>query len=221
MMENSNSFSLSRPELWDLIRHAELPKPRSLGTCSSFSEGLKEKSCLTPESASRLEAEYRRYLYLLAICDRPLSPSSRVKDAWDLHEEATGDAWWHFCAMILDRQSYHRIGPSSEEAKDAFARTLDLYRHEFDEEPPTDIWPGKREKMRALFGKLIIGLAVASLLAVIFFSPMGREGDPRLIDLLGFLVMCLAPISLGALGGWLLDGTDLEDGRDFSGGWWG
>jgi len=49
----------------------------------------------------------------------------------------------------------HRTGLSIDEAQSALARTLDLYRREFGEEPPHDIWPGDAEMRRAALGQRI------------------------------------------------------------------
>jgi hypothetical protein len=164
MTETDVKQGLSRPELWERIRVAELPgaTARTINNWfvvqskhESFAERLKSAHDLTAESARRLETEYRRYLYLKAFDGGILTPSKWVDRAWHLHLDTEGGAWDAFCKDVLEYPVEHKTGLPSADAKASYTRTLDLYRREFKEEPSVDIWPSLAyQQSSAMAGKL-------------------------------------------------------------------
>jgi hypothetical protein len=170
--------SLSNTSLWTAIQSASLPneeRPKGWFTASqtmSFQERLSSKHDLTAESAWRLEDEYRRFLYLKVIDGGTLTPSKRVDQAWHLHIESPGGEWTRFCHEVLKRQVDHQTGLSRAEAKASYARLLDLYRGEFNEEPPSDIWPGVRERRRQAIGIGIVstGFVICIIWPIVFWG---------------------------------------------------
>jgi hypothetical protein len=147
MVETDVKQSLSRPELWERILLAKLPVTTLPGTLfsttkyTSFEKQLATKHDLTDESARRLKEEYRRFLYLKVVDGGVLTPSEWVDRAWHQHLETEGGAWDEYCKEALQSKLEHKTGLPSAEAKASYARALDLYRREFKEEPPPDIWP--------------------------------------------------------------------------------
>jgi hypothetical protein len=179
MVESAAKQGLSRPELWERIRVAELPgavvwagspaKPTKV----TFTARVQHEQNLTDLSAERLVAEYRRYLYLKTIDGGELTPSKRVDDTWHFHlAMGGGNAWKDFCNDVLGRPVEHRTGMTSDQAQASYAHTLENYRREFKEEPPNDIWPGNAEKQRAAEGALLASNSI-------------------LVFLLGFILFCL------------------------------
>jgi hypothetical protein len=161
MVETDVKQGLSRPELWERILLAELPVTTLPGTLfsttkyTSFEKQLATKHDLTDESARRLKEEYRRFLYLKVVDCGVLTPSEWVDRAWHQHLETEGGAWDEYCKEALQSKLEHKTGLPSAEAKASYARALDLYRREFKEEPPPDIWPSLAyQQSSAMAGKL-------------------------------------------------------------------
>lgn len=166
--------SPSNKPLWAAIKCASLPseeRPKGWFTASqtmSFQERLSSKHDLTAESAVRLEEEYRRFLYLKAIDGGTLTPSKHIDQAWHLHIETAEGEWTRFCHEVLKRQLDYQTGLSRAEAKASYARLLDLYRGEFTDEPPSDIWPGVRERRRRAIGFGIFSAGGLALCQAVF-----------------------------------------------------
>jgi hypothetical protein len=154
---------LSNADLWQRIATWPLPY-REVGktwfTAShriSFVDWLERDLDLTRDSAARLETEYRRFLYLEALDGGRLTPSWWVDRAWHLHLAAPGDAWRGYCDTVLRRNVVHETGLTKEEARKGLERTIDLYRQEFEADPPADIWHyGHTDVQRRWAGGLAI-----------------------------------------------------------------
>jgi hypothetical protein len=155
--------------------------------------------------------EYRRFLYLKAVDGGLLAPSKRVDQAWHLHLESGNGAWDRFCReVLLGQQLEHRTGLSLGEAQSSYARTFDLYRREFDEEPPHDIWPGDAEKRRAALGGriafcgILVGLSgwlLAAACGVLRLDPM--------IAVIGAIIFSAGFFIIAAASS-VAQGTDLD-----------
>lgn len=183
MAEGEIGQGLSRPELWARLVAAKLPGDRRPNPLlaqlpqESIESLLTHGLWLTDESARRLEAEYRRFLFLKAAHGGLLSPSKEVDQVWHLHLEAPGDAWGRFCDEVLECQVEHRTGLTAAESAAGYQRTLALYRLEFGKDPPAEIWPGVQGNAlsgfsRWLFraGLCLVVLAVAALVVQYFGS---------------------------------------------------
>ncbi len=220
MTETDVKPGLSRPELWASIRDAKLPcaivpeTSLSQSNFLGFIALLQDTHNLTEESARRLEHEYRRFLYLKAVDGGLLAPSKRVDQAWHLHLESYGDAWDRFCREVLPGQQLeHRTGLSPDEAESAAARTRDLYRKEFDEEPPHDIWPGDAEKRRGKRARQLAAWGVPLAILGCFLITTNDGGSLTGISLaiargLG-AVLFLGGILMATIAAVLYRGTDL------------
>jgi len=112
---------------------------------SGFTARLARENGWSAAHAEAVDGEYRRFLYLAARADGPLSPSDDVDQAWHLHLLHSRHYWDMLCACILGRPLHHDpAGAGEAEAMRAqYAATLARYRATFGEEPPPAIWPAR------------------------------------------------------------------------------
>lgn len=209
MTEAAAKKGLSRPELWAVIRHADLNVPIGSGSPhgdlprESFEERLGSKLDLTKEDARRLTHEYRRFLYLKAVSGAELTPSARVDQAWHLHMETPGDAWSRYCEQVLAGTVAHRTSLTDEEARAGYERTRRLYQQEFRQPPPGDIWPTDRETRRRILGN---GMGVVGV-ALIIGAPVVRAfGGPEYLPGAMLVGTCI----LFLLANWFKKGSDID-----------
>jgi hypothetical protein len=116
----------------------------------TFTRRLAAENQWTGRFAARVEREYLRFIYLACISEEAVTPSIAVDQAWHLHLCYTPSYWTDLCETLLKRPLHHgpTEGGRTEDAKfrKSYARTLTLYREEFGEEPPRDIWPGEKAR---------------------------------------------------------------------------
>src|SRR5215218_1798989 len=98
-----------------------------------------------PAFARRVVAEYKRFLFLAATAEDPVTPSPQVDEAWHLHLTYTRSYWDRLCPDVLGRPLHHdptRGGPAeAARHRRQYERTLAEYRNAFGQEPPADVWP--------------------------------------------------------------------------------
>jgi hypothetical protein len=127
--------------LWIAIRDFPLDEAAA---DFSFSQRLARDHLWTDAYAERVIAEYRRFLYLMARADKTVTPSGEVDEAWHLHLSYTRSYWDGLC-RIVGRPLHHdptEGGPEeSARFREAYSRTLALYRSTFGTAAPWDIWP--------------------------------------------------------------------------------
>jgi hypothetical protein len=116
-----------------------------------FSARLARDNGWSKGFARRVVTEYLRFAYLSRLGEGIVTPSDEVDQAWHLHLTYTRHYWEPF-REALGGPLHHmptKGGPDQDARfRQAYARTLRLYRIEFGE-PPQDIWPP--EEIR--FGK--------------------------------------------------------------------
>lgn len=161
---------LSDLELWHRIQsyqldHADIDLP--------FSERLARENGWTPEFSAKVCDEYKKFIYLVCISKEIITPSREVDEAWHLHLVYTRDYWQRFCRDTLGRDIHHTPTEGGEAESDkfqaAYARTLRLYREEFEADPPGDVWPdvakrftvNDQPKRRVIDGRIFAGIAAA------------------------------------------------------------
>ncbi len=133
-----------RPDLalWRRIERHKFDKP---GTEFPFSKRLADENGWPHDYALRVVQEYRRFIYLVCISDKELTPSDEVDQVWHLHLAYSRDYWEEFCPKVLQRPLHH--GPTEgglaerRRYEDNYGRTLKLYHETFSEPPPPDVWP--------------------------------------------------------------------------------
>lgn len=128
--------------LWTLLEHMRIEEP---GASRSFEQALAEEQGWSPGFAEAVSREYRRFLYLAAASDEPVTPSIAVDKAWHLHLTYTRHYWDVLCRDILGKPLHHEPGLGGADEDGRFQRqyeaTLMLYAATFGFAPPPEIWP--------------------------------------------------------------------------------
>lgn len=110
----------------------------------TFTKRFARDHHLKYEKAKKYVAEYKKFMYLVAVSDKPLTPSHRVDLVWHLHMTYTDSYWNDLCRDVLGKEVSHNPtkGRKSDSARyaDQYAETLGLYEKEFGEKPPDDVW---------------------------------------------------------------------------------
>lgn len=169
---------ISNPPLWNRISSHDLPVRQRDGPRDrriiyrSFADTLCNESMWTAASATAIEAEYRRFMYLKALDGDILTPPACVDEAWHLHMELGDDYAATFLPKVLGRAITHHTGLSPAESRAAYLRCRTLYEQEFGS-PPRDIWPTQAQLDRGHgltrvidwgIGVFFIALPLASLM---------------------------------------------------------
>ncbi len=111
----------------------------------SFAKRLQMENRWTIIYTDRAIAEYKRFLYLAKVSPIPVTPSAAVDQVWHLHLLYTRSYWKDLCFDLLGCPLHH--DPSGGGGREAtqlwngYEATKALYRKEFGEEPPTELWP--------------------------------------------------------------------------------
>lgn len=118
----------------------------------SFVDRLARENGWTAEYAARVIGEYKRFMFLAATVDHPVTPSDAVDQVWHLHLCYTRDYWERFCPEVLGRPLHHgpTAGGDAELHRyfDQYAQTLKSYEAAFGACPPVDIWPNAARRLR-------------------------------------------------------------------------
>jgi hypothetical protein len=117
----------------------------------SFEARLARENGWTADHAARVMTEYRRFAYLAATMNHPVTPSDAVDQAWHLHLTYSRDYWERFCPEVLGHALHHgpTAGGAAEGARyfDQYADTLKSYEAVFGEAAPADIWPSAHRRL--------------------------------------------------------------------------
>lgn len=129
-------------KLWSAIRDFPLDDPEA---SLPFTERLARDHRWTPDFAADAVREYRRFLFLMALSERPLTPSDVVDEVWHLHLSYTKSYWEDLCGKVLGRPLHHHPttgGPAAQAFfRECYQQTLTAYYASFAEFPPEHIWP--------------------------------------------------------------------------------
>ncbi len=135
-------MAVRNPNLWNSLQTYEFDQPDA---AFPFSMRLARENGWQQDFANRVIDEYRRFLYLAATSDMPMTPSDDVDQVWHLHLAYSRDYWGHLCGQVLKRPLHHgpTLGGEAEAEKylEWYDKTKARYASEFDAEPPADIWP--------------------------------------------------------------------------------
>ncbi|WP_444853867.1 glycine-rich domain-containing protein [Sphingosinicella sp.] len=103
--------------------------------------------------ADAVFGEYRRFLYLAATSDQPVTPSEDVDQAWHLHLGYSRHYRDVLCGQILGRALHHEptAGGRDEAVRhhSQYEATLWLYGKTFESSPRADIWPNAGTRFAA------------------------------------------------------------------------
>jgi hypothetical protein len=134
-------------ELWSGIKSFEIDDPEAT---YSFSDRLSTENGWPLAFALAAIDEYKKFMFLQCVSDDSLTPSDQVDQVWHLHLLYTRSYWDEFCGKILQRRIHHgpTKGGTKERTKfsDRYQKTLTLYKENFDQTPPGDIWPNVNDR---------------------------------------------------------------------------
>lgn len=138
---------LSDPALWRRLQAFSFDQA---GAALPFSVRLAREHDWSLRFAQRAVEQYRRYLYLTQVSDRPVCPSEEVDAVWHLHLCYTRSYWDELCGAVLLRPLHHDPTEGGPAQLDYHSRmyddTLAAYLREFDASPPRLLWPNTEER---------------------------------------------------------------------------
>lgn len=140
--------SMISPALWNNIENLELG---GAGRESVFLAGLARENGWSKEHTASVVREYRRFVYLGMLSGSPVSPSDAVDQVWRNHLTFTGHYWGEFTRVLGNPLHYRaidideaEIGPFTRD----YEELVQLYRQEFNCDPPSGLWPGAADRLR-------------------------------------------------------------------------
>jgi len=129
-------------ELWNKLEDFKIDKEDSE---FKFSDRLCRENGWSESYTDRVIEEYKKFIYLAATSQYPVTPSEDIDEVWHLHLCYTQSYWNELCGQILTRPLHHdptKGGEAeSEKYKSQYTKTLEFYKETFNEIPPQDIWP--------------------------------------------------------------------------------
>lgn len=133
----------------DLYQQIEQFKLDATTAIFPFSAKLAWQYRWTEVYTFRAIQEYKKFVFLVAMTNQNLSPSTVVDRVWHFHLLYTYSYWEEFCGNILKRPLHHfpSLGTPQEGVQyyEQYCETLRLYRHYFGV-PPEDIWNPPRHR---------------------------------------------------------------------------
>ena len=110
-----------------------------------FSDRLARENGWSLAFAKQAISEYKKFVYLTATSQMPVTPSDIVDQVWHLHLTYSRSYWNEMCGEVLGKPLHHgpTKGGAAQDAnyRNLYAATLATYRREFDCEPPAVLWP--------------------------------------------------------------------------------
>jgi hypothetical protein len=136
-------------QLWNAVQAFELDDDEHP---LMFSDRLAKENGWSKEFALKAIEEYKKFMFLICVTNHPLTPSDEVDQVWHLHLLYTRSYWRDFCTEVLKREVHHgptKGGPEEDDKfHDWYGKTLVAYQERFNHEPPRDIWPPPKERLR-------------------------------------------------------------------------
>lgn len=168
-----------------VARYAERWKAiRDFSVSPDFISRLAAKNGWTLDHATKVDAEYKKFLLISTVTAATVVPSSDIDAAW--HEHILNTRSYQKMCTVLGFVLHHTPGPidgrDRHNHEDGYNLTLDLYRKIFQHEAPSSIWP-KSKTTRSIFGR--IG------------AKMGVVGNRHTADDSGAWIMAIVPESDG------------------------
>lgn len=140
-MLNLNAVEQKHLILWQKIASFKFDEPR---TKFRFADRLARENDWTKKYSLRVIEEYKKFVFLSAICPKPLTPSDPVDQVWHLHLTFTQSYWKDLCQDILQKEFHHNPTKGGKQEQKKFNAyydyTFQQYSHYFGQDPPSDIW---------------------------------------------------------------------------------
>lgn len=166
------------------------------GTYSELFNAIRLSEFWDRKYAKALVEEYRRFLYLAEISKGDAVASQDIITAVTLHREHLPDDWEELRQKLgpENHAAYDQVESGRESATlERYRHTLNLYRQEFNADPPTDVWPRAERILARPRGRLILFLGVLASLAglIVLSSPLSRNPLALLLLLPGPVLVLL------------------------------
>jgi hypothetical protein len=143
---------LTHPQLMARIEQYSFDNPDLGKPAFGFLDRLCVETGWDKAYAGGAIREYRRFVYLAATGDKPVTPSREVDAVWHLHLTYTR-SYWERLMPLLPRALHHEPTPGGQAAaktyRAQYADTLARYAQEFGEAAPDDFWPPEAERFQA------------------------------------------------------------------------
>jgi hypothetical protein len=161
---------LTDPDLWNLIRTWPLPYWDEMDygvtparRSSRFEDSLRRAGNWTENAAEEITIAYRRFLYLKALTGETLTPPSWIDAAW--HQHLAFPTNYSALEASIGRKIIHQQRLTKEERTAGWDRGREIWKAEFDGDPPLKMWPPLLAWWRPLagFGVLIFAVATIAL----------------------------------------------------------
>jgi hypothetical protein len=147
--DERSSWSGEALDLWARINAHRF---EDSGVAMDFTSRLARDRGWSLELARAAVAEYRRFCFLAATSDTPVTPSEEVDEVWHAHLTYSRDYWQSWCGEALRAPLHHDPTPGGREAQAVYraqyARTLALYEERFGP-PPEAFWPATHVRFGA------------------------------------------------------------------------
>lgn len=110
---------------------------------------------LSEEKIAQLEAEFKRFIFLLCTQKQPLGPSTQIDWFWHTFLLFTDPYINDFCANVTQRMIHHIPSKGGteeyEKQKENYENTLSLYSTVFGTAPPSDLWESSDERFTSCY----------------------------------------------------------------------
>lgn len=147
---------MKNEKLWLKIQNFSLDETDANFT---FSKRLARDNNWEIEFAKKVIEEYKKFIYLCCISDKPITPSDAVDQAWHLHLTYTKSYWIKLCRDTIEKKIHHNPTKGSSVEKDKFSNcydtTFETYKSEFITEPPSLIWLNNYQRFKEINFKRI------------------------------------------------------------------
>lgn len=128
-------------QLWQKIQAFQLDDPKAKLT---FSQRLARENAWSNQYTAEVITEYKKFMFLLCVCEHPVTPSDQIDQVWHLHLIYTQSYWEDFCDGVLGKKVHH--GPTkgglleNKKYTNLYELTQLAYQKYFETEPPKEIW---------------------------------------------------------------------------------
>lgn len=110
----------------------------------AFASKIARKAGWTNKFALKALFEYKKFVFLGVVSDFNVTPSKIIDQVWHEHLLFT-NAYRQFCNEVIYYTFDHNpeLIPMTDQTgnfNDQYIRTIELYKNEFGNEPPSEIW---------------------------------------------------------------------------------
>jgi hypothetical protein len=159
---------------------------------TTFLDRLGREGGWDPYFTRRVLNEYKKFLFIVKASGHPVTPPTKIDQAWHLHLLYTESYWGDLCAKVLGMDLHHTPG-TGVPAQDArfdkdFAATLVSYRKFFGNFP-ADIWRQEPKIRHASKTTIFVGGGAVGLLCMwLMHLRMPSDFDLWPVDLFIFVL---------------------------------